>query len=267
MRTASARAYLRLLERRQARVAAQIRAAIPQARIGRRFTILLNALTVSLPAAKLPTLLATPAVTKVYPSVAYTLALDRSPSIIGADVLRRTTSADGTGIKIAVVDDGIDQSNPFFNPTGFSYPAGFPKGATKWTTPKVIVARFSRARTRATREGASRVDPESSFHGTHVAASRRASPGTTAPAGADHPAVTGLSGVAPRAWLGNYRVFTVPTPIGHVANTPEIIAAFEAAVKDGMDVVNFSGGGPQIDPANDASSRRCATSRPRASCR
>ena len=64
--------------------------------------------------------------------------------------------------------------------------------------------------------------------------------------------MTGLSGVAPRAWLGNYRVFTVPTPIGHVANTPEIIAAFEAAVKDGMDVINFSGGGPQVDPANDA---------------
>ena len=64
--------------------------------------------------------------------------------------------------------------------------------------------------------------------------------------------MTGLSGVAPRAWLGNYRVFTVPTPIGHVANTPEIIAAFEAAVQDGMDVINFSGGGPQTDPANDA---------------
>ena len=64
--------------------------------------------------------------------------------------------------------------------------------------------------------------------------------------------MTGLTGVAPRAWLGNYRVFTVPTPIGHVANTPEIIAAFESAVTDGMNVINFSGGGPQIDPANDA---------------
>ena len=117
-----------MLERRQARVAAQIRAAIPQARIGRRFTILLNALTVSLPAAKLPALLATPAVAKVYPSVAYTLALDRSPSIIGADVLRRTTSADGTGIKIAVVDDGIDQSNPFFDPAGFSVPRRLSEG-------------------------------------------------------------------------------------------------------------------------------------------
>ncbi len=251
VRTASARAYLHLLERRQARVAAQIRATIPQARIGRRFTILLNALTVSLPAAKLPALLATPTVTKVYPSVAYTLALDRSPSIIGADVLRRTTSADGTGIKIAVVDDGIDQSNPFFNPAGFSYPAGFPKGATKWTTPKVIVAKVFPG-PNAGEPGRLAVDPDSSFHGTHVAGIAAGVSGTTAPAGADHPTVTGLSGVAPRAWLGNYRVFTVPTPIGHVANTPEIIAAFEEAVKDGMDVVNFSGGGPQIDPANDA---------------
>ena len=96
------------------------------------------------------------------------------------------------------------------------------------------------------------VDPASSFHGTHVAGIAAGDAGTTAPAGADHPTRHGLSGVAPRAWLGNYRVFTVPTPIGHVANTPEIIAAFEAAVEDGMDVINFSGGGPQIDPANDA---------------
>src|SRR5207253_7698408 len=48
------------------------------------------------------------------------------------------------------------------------------------------------------------------------------------------------------------RVFTVPTPFGHEANTPEIIEAFEAAVADGMNVINFSGGGPQTDPANDA---------------
>jgi len=96
------------------------------------------------------------------------------------------------------------------------------------------------------------LDPNSSFHGTHVAGIAAGDSGTTAPAGSDHPEVTGLSGVAPRAWLGNYRVFTVPTPIGHVANTPEIIAAFEAAVADGMDVINFSGGGPQVEPANDA---------------
>ena len=30
------------------------------------------------------------------------------------------------------------------------------------------------------------------------------------------------------------------------------MAAFESAVRDGMDVINFSGGGPQTDPASDA---------------
>ena len=249
--SSSSRAYLRRLEQQQARAAAQIRAAIPQARIGRRFQVVLDAMTVSLPASKLPALMRQKFVTKVYPSVAYTLALDRSPSVIGADVLQRTTGADGTGIKIAVVDDGIDQSNSFFDPTGFSYPAGFPRGSTRWTTPKVIVARvFPGPNSGA--GGRLAVDPNASFHGTHVAGIAAGVAGTTAPAGADHPTVTGLTGVAPRAWLGNYRVFTVPTPIGHVANTPEIIAAFEAAVTDGMDVINFSGGGPQIDPANDA---------------
>jgi subtilisin family serine protease len=66
--------------------------------------------------------------------------------------------------------------------------------------------------------------------------------------------VSGLSGVAPRVHVGNYRVFNVPLPLGGCCsgNTPEIIAAFEAAVADGMDIINFSGGGPQTDPRRDA---------------
>ena len=64
-----------------------------------------------------------------------------------------------------------------------------------------------------------------------------------------------VEGVAPRAYIGNYRVFNVPAPapLGGCcsANSPEIVAAFEAAVRDGMDVINFSGGGPQADPRTD----------------
>ena len=96
------------------------------------------------------------------------------------------------------------------------------------------------------------VDPRASFHGTHVAGIAAGNAGTNAPAGGDHPATTGLAGVAPRAQLGNYRVFNVPTSGGHMANTPEIVAAFESAVADGMDVINFSGGGPQTEPLSDA---------------
>ena len=73
-------------------------------------------------------------------------------------------------------------------------------------------------------------------------------------AGGCHPAVQDLSGVAPRAYIGNYRVFNVPLPLGGCCwgTTPEIVAAFETAVTDGMDVINFSGGGPQADPRMDA---------------
>src|SRR4029079_14202339 len=146
---------------------------------------------------------------------------------------------------------------------GFSYPAGFPKGGRKWTTPKVIVAR-SFVGTGADDKTRLALDPEASFHRTHVAgiaarpagnnAAARAAgnAATPAPAGADHPETPGLSGVAPRVQIGNYRVFNVPTPAGHVGNTPEIVAAFEAAVRDGRDVITFSGGGPQVDPASDA---------------
>jgi minor extracellular serine protease Vpr len=247
----ASRAYVATLALAQARAVAQLRAAIPQARVQERFRILLDAVTVDLPARRLPELMRQREFTRVLPSLSYTLADDTSPGVIGADVIQHELGADGTGMKIAIVDDGIDQTNPFFNPAGYSYPPGFPKGDTAYTTPKVIVARVFPG-PNAGKPGSLPLDPASSFHGTHVAGIAAGDAGTTAPAGADHPTVTGLSGVAPKAWLGNYRVFTVPTPIGHVANTPEIIEAFEAAVADGMDVINFSGGGAQTDPANDA---------------
>ncbi len=247
----SSQEYLARLARAQDAVAAQLVRAIPSARIDRRFRILLDGLTVTLPASRLPQLVRLSAVRRLYPSYRYTLTLNHSPSVIGADTLERATGARGDGVKIGIVDDGIDQTNPFFDPTGYQYPAGFPKGGTKWTTPKVIVARAFPGPGSGP-AGRLAVDRHASFHGTHVAGIVAGDAGTTAPAGPDHPTVSGLSGVAPRAYLGNYRVFTIPTPIGHVANTPEIIAAFESAVTDGMNVINFSGGGAQADPANDA---------------
>ena len=55
--------------------------------------------------------------------------------------LRSSTLADGgAGIKIGIIDDGVDQTHPFFDPAGYAMPAGFPKGQTAYTTAKVIVA-------------------------------------------------------------------------------------------------------------------------------
>ena len=54
-----------------------------------------------------------------------------------------------------------------------------------------------------------------------------------------------ISGVAPRAYLGNYKALTIPTDggVGLDGNSPELVAAIEAAVADGMDVINMSLGG------------------------
>jgi len=247
----SSRLYLARVAKAQRVAAAQLLRAIPAARIGRRYQVVLDGFVVTLPVTKLPRLARLGFVRTVYPSVRYHLATDTSPSVIGATELQTLTGAKGDGIKIGIVDDGVDSANPFLNPAGYSYPAGFPKGGRKWTTPKVIVARAF-AGPNSGRRGRLPIDREASFHATHVAGIAAGDAGTCSPGGRDHPPTCGLSGVAPRAWIGNYRVFNVPTPIGHIADTPEIAAAFEFAVRDGMDVINFSGGGAETEPANDA---------------
>ena len=252
VRSRSARERLRRLTAAQRAASAALGRAIPQARVTQTYRVVMNGMAVSVPAPQLPRLLGLSFVSRVYPSARYTRATNESPSIIRAEALAAATGATGEGVKVGIVDTGVDPANPFLDPTGYSYPPGFPKGGRKWATPKVIVARAfpGPGSGRQGRLALNRNDP----HGTHVAGIAAGNAGTRAPAGADHPAVAGLRGVAPRAWIGNYRVFTVPTPFGsgYVGNTPEIVAAFEAAVRDGMDVVNFSGGSAEIEPANDA---------------
>jgi subtilisin family serine protease len=268
----SSRAYLARIGVAQRKAVAVLGRAIPEASVSHRFSVVLNGLTVSLPTARLPDLVRLGFVHKVYPSLRYTRSLNRSPAFIGAPQLQVTTGVHGDGIKIAIVDDGIDQGNPFMNDRGYSAPTGFPRGPGPYTSNKVIVAR-SFPGPGSGRDGGLPFDPVNSFHGTHVGGVVAGIAGTTAPdstvipegedeplcvlaSGGCHTTVTGLSGVAPRAWLGNYRVFNVPSPLNPAdcctANTPEIAAAFESAVRDGMDVINFSGGGPQSDPPSDA---------------
>jgi subtilisin family serine protease len=250
LRSASSKAYLTQLASAQSAAVAQVRAAIPRAQIEERYSILLDGFAVRLPAKALPKLLGVRGVTKLYPSLSYYSTMDRGPSVIEASGFEAATGDEGQGMKIGVVDTGVDPSSPFLKSAGFSYPPGFPKGDKRMTTPKVIVARVfpGPVRDRKSNQAFDNTEP----HGTHVSGIAAGDEGTNAPAGPDHPATANLSGVAPKAWIGNYRVFAVPTPLGHQANTPEIVHAFESAVADGMNVINFSGGGPQTDPANDA---------------
>jgi minor extracellular serine protease Vpr len=248
----SSRAYLARLARAQTAAAAQIRRAVPHARIFMRYRVVLDGFAIRLPYRSLPALGRLAAVNKIYPSLRYHLDTNESPSVIHADTFWATTAGFGQGVKIGVVDDGVDMGNPFFNPAGLSYPTGFPRGERQFTTPKVIAARAFPGPDSG-RQGRLALWRPGSFHGTHVAGIAAGVAGTIATSGPDHPQVTGLSGIAPRAWIGNYRVFNVPVLTGGLdAFTPQIVQAFEAAVNDGMDVINFSGGGPEAEPTSDA---------------
>jgi subtilisin family serine protease len=241
--------YTRFLERDQEQLASRIVRTVPSARVRWHYQVVLDGFAVVVPRASLPALSRIPGVATVYPDFTLHATLDKSPEVIGADQLWGLpdfTTA-GNGMKIGILDQGINQNHPFFSPTGYAYPAGFPKGNTAYTTPKVIVARAFAPPSVKTRYARLPYDPQNSDHGDHVAGI----------AGGDYTvgAVPGrgpLSGVAPKAYLGNYKIAGALTPnFGLDANAPEIVAGIEAAVRDGMDVINLSFGENEIEPTRD----------------
>ena len=150
----------------------------------------------------------------------------------------------GAGMKIGIIDTGIDQNHPAFRDDSLPVPAGFPKGRPEdlaYTNRKVIVARSYVAQLPFADIMAedSRPDDNSprdrSGHGTAIAMIA-AGVRNTGPAGT-------IVGVAPKAYLGNYKVFGSPG-VNDSTETPVLIQALEDALHDGMDVVTMSVGSP-----------------------
>jgi subtilisin family serine protease len=248
LRTPTSLGHLASLSAAQRTLAARITTTIPRSKVTWRYSVILDGLAVVVPRSELGRLAATPGVAKVWPNVAYRPLLDRSPGLIGAPQMWGSDfSTAGNGIKIGIIDDGVDQAHPFFNPSTYAMPPGFPKGNTAFTTAKVIVARSFPTPETTWKYAKLPFDPQESEHATHVAgiAAGNFTPGAISGRGP-------LSGVAPRAYLGNYKVLTYPTEnFGLNGNAPEIAAGVEAAVKDGMDVINLSLGEAEIEPSRD----------------
>lgn len=250
LHTSASASYLRDLTRTQDALASRIASTVPGAAVRWRYGVVLNGLAVVVPAGAVDRIESLPGVTHVYPSVRYHRTLYRSPAVIGApQVWGPTLATAGDGIKIGVIDDGVDQSHPFLSPAGFTMPPGYPKGNRAYATAKVIVARSFPPAGASSRYARLPFDPTESEHGTHVAGIAAGDHDTTAP-GPDGPVK--VSGIAPRAYIGNYRVLTIPTgAFGLDGNSPEIAAGIERAVRDGMDVINLSLGEPEITPSRD----------------
>ena len=224
-----------------------LRRSIPGARVRWRYRHVANGLAVALPRTEVSQLPGLPGVTHVYADVAYHPTAGPDAATIHArDLPGATLGNAGSGIKIGVIDDGVDQRHAFFDPGGYTMPAGFPKGQAAFTTAKVIVARAFAPPGAAWKYARAPFDPDNSGHATHVAGIAAGNANTLA---------NGLriSGIAPRAYIGNYKALTIPTDsgLGLNGNAPEIVAAIEAAVADGMDVINLSLGEPEVEPSRD----------------
>ena len=272
LRRRGPRLALAALAREQRAAVARLRRAAPGLQVRGHLTTVLDGLDVTVPRSELPRLAAVAGVARVWPAVTYrsqALQLtasalapldtqtDRVPTVVGAPALWSGldggVAAAGDGVRIAVIDDGIDITRPSFSGTGYSYPPGFPKGLKKSTNGKIIVARAF-APPNGARRMRTAFDPDGSEHGTHVAGIAAGLSGITGTSlGVT---INGLSGVAPHAYLGSYRVLTTPTPsFGLDGNGPEIARAIDKAVADGMDVLNLSLGEPEVEPSHDLVAR------------
>ena len=204
----------------------------PKARISGQFDISLNAVTVSLNGTSIDALRAYSKATSVQYAGFYhktsAVAVDPDLAIVNAVEAWGGGGAAGAGlgVKVAIIDSGIDQDHACFDSLGDS------DGANNFTNNKVIVAKVFSNKANQQTLTAEAIDT----HGTHVAGTVACDYNT--PATVDGVAIPhGISGVAPAAKLGNYNVF--PGTLED-ARSEDILNALDAAYADGMNVANMS---------------------------
>ncbi|MBI2322306.1 MAG: S8 family serine peptidase [Chloroflexi bacterium] len=145
-------------------------------------------------------------------------------------------------MKIAIVDTGIDPKHPFLRDDSLQPPPSYPRGQLQYTSSKVIVARVMSDRRLLWPTAVDDVG-----HGTHLAGIAAGAASFKAPNGQM------ISGVAPKAFLMNYKVIYEHGGDGAFGTDESVIAGIEAAVRDGADVINLSLGGLAVtDPTLDA---------------
>src|SRR5574340_336212 len=206
-----------------------------QARILDSVDTVANALFVEMPETAAARVAVMSGVKRVVPVRKFHLLLDRAVLLHKvADVWNRVGAEHaGEGVKIAIIDTGIDATHAGFQDSSMAAPDSFPRANSTtdlaYTNGKIIVAR-SYVNLLQHR------DPDSSArdhmgHGTALAmvaaGVRNAGPLAT------------ITGVAPRAYLGNYKVFGTPGFNGSATDTA-ILKALDDAVNDGMDIISFS---------------------------
>ncbi len=200
-----------------------------------------------------------PGVLRAVRAKTYRPFLDKVPEIVGRSAALRLpdgTTVTGDGIKIGILDSGLDFSHEAFqespsDPTLSGNGAlpmldGYPKGDPEhllFANSKVVAVR-SFVHLLNTREAATSTPDDNSpldwlGHGTAVAMAA-AGNRVQSPVGP-------LQGIAPEARIGVYKIIGTPG-IADGASSSAIIAAIDAAVEDGMDILNLSIGDESAFP-------------------
>ena len=232
-----------------------VRTALTQRgiRIGGSMNTLANALFIGATPAQAAEIAKLPGVMRVVPDLPAKRHLNAALDIIRAQQAWNQVGGKdsaGAGIGIAILDTGIDQNHPALQDSSLSYPAGFPKGDTNFTNTKVVTARsyvdmlqfFDSSDPTDWRPDD--LSPRDRVgHGT--AAAMIAAGGTV-----QGPVAT-ITGVAPKAQLGNYKIFGSPG-VNDVTTSSVIAKALEDAYNDGFDIAMVTAGSPALWGPNDA---------------
>lgn len=254
--SAEASAYRRQIEARQLSIKAELRS--------RNFgvlgsvSVLGNYIFVAGPAERVDEMRAISGVADVRPMRKFTAKLNRATSILNGptawNALGGIANA-GLGMKIGIIDSGIDQNHPAFQDKTLPMPAGFPKCTTghpedcAYTNNKVIVARsyvrLLAAPVDPTNPAATSLPDDYSprdrqGHGTGVASAAAAAVTTTPGVQSTGGAIV-IQGMAPKAYLGNYKI-AGSAGVDEFASDQTLIQAVEDAYSDGMDVITTSWG-------------------------
>lgn len=221
---------------------------------------LLNALFVTATSDKVAQLQALPGVVSVTPMRIFRPNLNRAVQLMNAPAAWTAVGGQGSagaGIKIAVLDTGVDQTQATFQDPSLAMPTGFPKCTAghsedcAYTSNKVIVARsYVRQIALDYVSNSSNPAPESQpddysprdrvGHGTATAACAAGFTNTGAAVSSTGSAIS-FNGMAPKAYIGNYKIQGTPG-LNDGAPDNVLIQAVEDAVTDGMDIISISFG-------------------------
>lgn len=214
--------------------------------VTRHYESLVNGMAVSLTEQGAAQLRQSPNVRGVYPVTRHRTVLDHAVNVhripAAWQTLNNGQSGAGAGIKIGILDTGIDSAHPAFQGFVTPVPNGFPimSGSSDTMGPnnKVIVWRVY--------SDPGNVDNTSGLdllgHGTGVAmiaAGLANDPG--------FPGISPITGVAPGAWLGSYKI----ADDNGGSDDVTFLAGLQDAVSDGMNVVNYSFGGEVINASDE----------------